>query len=52
MAESAVISIKTFDGTDFKTWTLEVAILLEQKQVLGIVDGTKEAPEDATELKS
>jgi hypothetical protein len=31
---------------------LEVEILLEQKQVLGIVDGTEEAPEDATELKS
>jgi hypothetical protein len=25
---------------------------LEQKQVLGIVDGTEEAPEDATEVKS
>jgi len=52
MAESTVISIKKFDGTDYKSWSLEVEILLEQKQVLGIVDGTEEAPDDATELKS
>jgi len=52
MAESTAISIKKFDGTDCKSWSLEVEILLEQKQVLGIVDGTEEAPEDATELKS
>jgi len=30
---------------------LEVEILLEKKQVLGIVDGTEEAPKNATELK-
>jgi hypothetical protein len=52
MAESTAISIKKFDGTDYKSWSLEVEILLEQKQVLGIVDGTEEAPEDAIELKS
>jgi len=52
MAESTAISIKKFDGMDYKSWSLEVEILLEQKQVLGIVDGTEEAPEDATELKS
>jgi len=52
MAESTAISIKKFDGTDYKSWSLEVEILLEQKQVLSIVDGTEEAPEDATELKS
>jgi len=52
MAESTAISIKKFDGTDYKSWSLEVEILLEQKQVLGIVDGTEEVPEDATELKS
>jgi hypothetical protein len=52
MAKSTVISIKKFDGTDYKSRTLEVEILLEQKQVLAIVDGTEEAPEDATELKS
>jgi hypothetical protein len=52
MAESTAITIKKFDGTDYKSWSLELEILLEQKQVLGIVDGTEEAPEDATELKS
>jgi hypothetical protein len=52
MAESTAISITKFDGTDFKSWSLEVEILLEQKQVLGNVDGTEEAPEDATELKA
>jgi hypothetical protein len=51
MAESTAISIKKFDGTDYKSWSLEVEILLEQKQVIGNVDGTEEAPEDATELK-
>jgi hypothetical protein len=56
MAESRVISIKQFDGTDYKCWSLEVEILLEQKQVLGIVDCTEEAPDaknatDATEFK-
>jgi hypothetical protein len=52
MAESTAITIKMFDGTDSKSWSLQVEILLEQKQVLTIVDGTEEAPEDATELKS
>jgi len=54
MAESTAISIKKFDGTDYKSWSLEIEILLEQKQVLGIVDGTEEAPDakDATEFKA
>jgi len=52
MIESTAISIKKFDGTDYKSWRLEVKILLEQQQVLGIVDGTEQAPDDATELTS
>jgi len=54
MAESTAISIKKFDGTDNKSWSLEIEILLEQKQVLGIVDGTEEAPDakDGTEFKA
>jgi len=52
MVESTAISIKKFDGTDYKSWSLEVEILLEQKQVLSIVDGSEQAPEDLTELKS
>jgi len=52
MGESTAILIKKFEGTDYKSWSLEVEILLEQKQVPGIVDGTEEAPENAPELKS
>jgi len=54
MAESTAISIKKFDGTDSKSWSLEVEILLEKKQVLGIVDGTEEAPDakNGTEFKA
>jgi hypothetical protein len=54
MAESTTITIKKFDGTVYKSWSLEIEILLEQKQVLGIVDGTEEAPDakDGTEFKA
>jgi len=41
MAESTTISIKKFDGSDYKRWSLEIEILLERKPVLGIVDGTR-----------
>jgi len=51
MAESTAISIKKFDGTDYKSWSLEGEILLQQKQVLGIVDSTEKAPADPIELK-
>jgi hypothetical protein len=50
MAESTEISIKKSDGTDYNWWSLEFEPLLEQKQVLGIVNGTQEAP-DATNAK-
>jgi hypothetical protein len=46
MAESTAISIKKFYGTDYKSCCTDIEILLEQKQVLGIVDGTEEAPEN------
>jgi len=54
IAESAAITIKKFDGTDYKSWSLEIEILLKQKQVFGIVDGTEEAPDakDGTEFKA
>jgi len=54
MAESTAITIKKFDGTDYKSWSLEIEILLEQKQVLGVVDGTEEAPDakDRTEFEA
>jgi hypothetical protein len=43
MAESKAITIQRLDGPDYKSWSLEIEINLEQKQVLGIVDGTEEA---------
>jgi hypothetical protein len=54
MAESTAISIKTFDGTDYKSRSLEIDILMEQKQVLGSVNGSDEAPDvmDATEFET
>jgi len=54
MAESTAIPIKKFDGMEYKSWTLEIEILLKQKQVLGIVDGTEEAPDakDAMEFEA
>jgi hypothetical protein len=39
MAESTAISIKTFDGTDYKSRSLEIDILMDQKRVLGSVNG-------------
>jgi len=51
MAELTAISITKFDGTDYKSWSLEVEILLEQKKVLGIVNNTEEAP-DAKNAKN
>jgi len=54
MAELTAFTIKKFDGTDYKSWSLEIEILLEQKQVLGIVEGTEEAPDakDGTRCKT
>jgi hypothetical protein len=46
MAKSTAITIKKFDGTDYKSWSLEIEILLEPKEVLGIVDGTEAAPDE------
>jgi hypothetical protein len=51
MAESIAISIKKFAGKDYKRWSLEVEIVLEQKQVLGSGNGTEEVPDDAKELE-
>jgi len=54
MAESTAITITKFDGTDYMSRSLEIEILLEQKEVLGIVDGTEEAPDakEGTEFKA
>jgi hypothetical protein len=51
MAELTAISIKMFDGTDFKSWSFEITLLSEVQHLLGIVDGTTKAldPIDGTE---
>ena len=40
-----MISITKFDGTDYNRCSFEIKILSKQKQVLGIFDGTEEAPD-------
>lgn len=52
MPELIVISNKKYNGTDHKSRSFKIELLLEQKQVLDIVDGIEEEPEDTTELKS
>jgi hypothetical protein len=54
MAESTVFTIQKFDDTEYNSWRLEIKLLLERKQVLGIVIGTEEAPDanDGTECKA
>jgi hypothetical protein len=39
------ISIKKYNYTDYKSCILVTEILLEQKQLLGIVDSKEEAPD-------
>jgi hypothetical protein len=46
---STVITITKFNGTNYKQWSGEMALLLEQKQVYGIVTGDDEKPEEAAE---
>jgi len=45
MAELTVILIRKFDGTNYKCRSLEIEMLSEENEVLGIVDGTEEAPD-------
>jgi len=46
---STAISIAKFEGSNYKQWSGEMALLLEEKQVYGIVTGEDERPEDAVE---
>jgi len=46
---STAISIAKFNGSNYKQWSGEMALLLEQKQVYGIVSGEDERPEDPAE---
>jgi len=46
---STARSNATFNGSNYKQWSGEMALLLEQKQVYGIVTVEDEWPEDAVE---
>jgi len=54
LANSTGITIKKIDSMDYRSWSLEIKVLLEQKQVLGMLDGTEEAldAKDWTEFKA
>jgi len=49
MMTSTAISIAKFNGSNYKQLSGEMALLLEQKQVYGIVMGENERPEDPAE---
>ena len=51
MAESTALCIAKFNGMDYKSGSLEIEILLEQKQLRSLVDNTEEAPGDATSTR-
>jgi len=41
---STGITIAKFNGSNYKQWSGEMALLVEQKQVYGIVTGEDEQP--------
>ena len=41
-----MITIPTFNGTNYAQWATEMALLLEQKQVYGIIKGYDDKPEE------
>jgi hypothetical protein len=43
---STTITITMFNGTNYAQWATEMALLLEQKQVYGIIKGYDEKPEE------
>jgi hypothetical protein len=53
MAELTAITIMKVDRTDYRSWSSEIKILLEQKLVLGILDGKVQTldAKDRTEFK-
>jgi hypothetical protein len=46
---STTITITKFNGTNYAQWATEMALLLEQKQVYGIITGYDDKPEDPAE---
>jgi len=43
---STTITITKFNGTNYAQWATEMALLLEQKQVYGIIKGYDDKPEE------
>jgi len=43
---STTITIAKFNGTNYAQWATDMALLLEQKQVYGIIKGYDEMPEE------
>jgi hypothetical protein len=43
---STTITITKFNGTNYAQWATEMALLLEQKQVYGIMKGYDDKPEE------
>jgi len=43
---STTITITKFNGTNYAQWATEMALLLEQKQVYGIIKGYEDKPEE------
>jgi acylphosphatase len=42
-----MITITNFNGTNYRQWATEMALLLEQKQVYGIIKGYDDKLEEA-----
>jgi len=49
MMTSTTISIAMFNESNYKQWSEEMALVLEHKQVYGIVSGNDEWPPDPAE---
>ena len=43
---SMTITITKFNGTNYAQWATEMALLLEQKQLYGIIKGYDDQPEE------
>jgi hypothetical protein len=46
MMSSTTITITKFNGTNYPQWATQIALLLEQRQVYGIIKGHHDKPEE------
>jgi hypothetical protein len=49
---STAVSIAKFNRSNYKQWPVEMALLMDQKQVYGIVTEEDERPEDPVEQEA